>query len=47
MPKKVGQGLIGALLRTLNQLSLDVLVAHGRDIYSPLRDAVSTRSPLY
>ncbi|KAK4741552.1 hypothetical protein SAY87_025140 [Trapa incisa] len=40
IPKKAaGQGLIEALLGTLNQLSLDVLVAHSRDIYSPLRDA--------
>ncbi|XP_031399377.1 (-)-kolavenyl diphosphate synthase TPS28, chloroplastic isoform X2 [Punica granatum] len=39
VPNRAGHGLIGTLLGTLNQLSLDVLVGHGRDIYSPLHDA--------
>lgn len=32
--------LVGTLLRTLNQLSLDILLAHGCDIHQPLKNAV-------
>lgn len=38
------QKLIDALLRTLNYLSLDALVAHGRDISRDIRHAVSNHS---
>ncbi|KAF3436290.1 hypothetical protein FNV43_RR23382 [Rhamnella rubrinervis] len=37
--KTVGHGLVAALLGTLNHLSLDTLVAHGRDISHHLRQA--------
>lgn len=39
--KKTGRGLVGTLLATLNRLSLDALVAHGRDVRQDLRHAVS------
>lgn len=50
--KKTGRGLVGTLLATLNRLSLDALVAHGRDVRQDLRHAVSyeelsTHSPSY
>nr|A0A5P8DI15.1 RecName: Full=Ent-copalyl diphosphate synthase 1; Short=IjCPS1 [Isodon japonicus]QFP98577.1 ent-copalyl diphosphate synthase [Isodon japonicus] len=31
--------LVGTLVRTLNHLSLDILLAHGRDIHQPLKNA--------
>ncbi|XP_021857929.2 ent-copalyl diphosphate synthase 1 isoform X2 [Spinacia oleracea] len=34
--KKKGQSLVGSLLSTLNQLSLDALLTHGGDILNPL-----------
>lgn len=37
--KKTGRGLVGTLLATLNRLSLDALVAHGRDVRQDLRHA--------
>ncbi|KAF8388021.1 hypothetical protein HHK36_026687 [Tetracentron sinense] len=40
--KTTGQGLVRALLGNLGHLSLDVLVAHGRDIRHQLRRLVST-----
>ncbi|KAF8019881.1 hypothetical protein BT93_G0541 [Corymbia citriodora subsp. variegata] len=39
IPSKGGQGLIAALLGTLDQLSLEVLVARGKDIGHALRNA--------
>nr|QMW69080.1 terpene synthase 3 [Callicarpa americana] len=36
---KTRRSLVGTLLRTLNQLSLDILLAHGRDIHQPLKNA--------
>lgn len=32
--------LVGTLLRSLNQLSLNILLAHGRDIHLPFKTAV-------
>ncbi|KAI3449643.1 hypothetical protein Pfo_006308 [Paulownia fortunei] len=36
---KTRTSLVGTLLRTLNQLSLDILLAHGRDIHQQLNQA--------
>ncbi|KAH6826066.1 Terpenoid cyclases/Protein prenyltransferases superfamily protein [Perilla frutescens var. hirtella] len=36
---KTRSSLVGTLLRTLNQLSLDILLAHGHDIHPPLKNA--------
>ena len=41
LKNKSGEELVGLLLGTLNQLSLDTLVAHGRDIRHILRQTVS------
>ena len=41
LKNKTGEELVGLLLGTLNQLSLDTLVAHGRDIGHILRQTVS------
>ncbi|KAK3018362.1 hypothetical protein RJ639_004774 [Escallonia herrerae] len=41
---KRGRGFVETLLRTLNQLALDTLVAHSKDIHNHLHHAVS-RNP--
>lgn len=38
--QKGGQGLVGILLRTLTNISLDILVSHGLDITHHLHQAV-------
>lgn len=40
--KIAGQGILGALLATLSQLSLGTMVLHGQDITQSLRETVSS-----
>ena len=40
MQQKGGEGLVGILLRTLTNISLDILVSHGVDITHHLHQAV-------
>ena len=42
-----GQGLVGILLRTLTNISLDILVSHGLDITHHLHQAVRVYFALF
>lgn len=45
--QKGGQGLVGILVRTLTNISLDILVSHGLDITYHLHRAVSSSLQLF